>query len=93
MNEKSRSKGGIKHLQSLKEKNIHFQWEKDLMSMYILLHPSPSRHTFLKTDIAHNIFLPISKKFGHHRTYQTYCVFFSSSAPPQKMSRSYGTEK
>ena len=81
MNEKSKSKGRIKYLQCLEEKRYSFSIRK---TCYVHIHtatPLPSKHTFLKSDLAYNIFFPICKKFGLHRKNHTCCVFFSFSAP------------
>ena len=62
-----------------------------LLSIYT---PFPCTHTSWKDyDLLWCIF-PISSKFGHHKIFQGYHIFYSfcaKSYPHQKKARSYGT--
>ena len=47
-----------------------------------LLHPYSCTHTLWKaSDLVHVVYFPISKIFGHHKIYQPYLLFYSSSSP------------
>ena len=75
-----------------KRKKIHFQWERDSPCTYCYT-PLPL-HTFLWkiSDLVYDVFYPISKKSRQYKIYQASHIFLFFLCPPQKKSRSYGTD-
>ena len=85
----------MKCASSERKRNFHFQSERDSIYAYYFYQytpASPAQTLNGKSVILCIVyFFPISWKFGHHKIFQAYHIFYSFWAPPRSRKKLVAT--